>query len=276
MILPPISPRRTKALFFLAGLLCLPRGEARSADASRIFFADDPAGLEDGRAVVTVLGSSTIPVEGIQFSVCHDATRLTADTPSIWGLDVQALNEGEGPQYLKINQPEGRVDFFMIINYPSPAPAILDPGAWSLLSIPYRQVSGAPTGKTTLTICQDFVVAAFSDDKGGEIFPETDSKDLVIGDAPAARFIRGDVDADGHIDITDPILLLGHLFTGRPAPRCQAGADIDDSDALDLADGIYSLEYQFLSGPPPAGPFPGCGEDPSPGSLDCTGGSGCP
>ena len=48
-------------------------------------------------------------------------------------------------------------------------------------------------------------------------------------------------------------------------------ADADDSGVLDLADGIYSLEYQFLSGPPPVAPFPACGEDPSPGSLGCDG-----
>jgi hypothetical protein len=49
--------------------------------------------------------------------------------------------------------------------------------------------------------------------------------------APAAceRFRRGDVDGDGAASITDPVVLLTHLFLGGPAPGCPDASDADDS-----------------------------------------------
>jgi hypothetical protein len=84
--------------------------------------------------------------------------------------------------------------------------------------------------------------------------------------APPAceRFRRGDVDGDGAASITDPVLLLSHLFLGGAAPACPDAADADDSGVLDLTDAIYDLDWQFLGGPAPPAPGPdACGSDPT-------------
>jgi len=87
------------------------------------------------------------------------------------------------------------------------------------------------------------------------------------------RFRRGDVDGDGAASITDPVVLLTHLFLGGEAPACPDAADADDSGVLDLSDPIYVLNWQFLGGPEPAAPGPkDCGtdataEDPGLGSC---------
>jgi len=72
-------------------------------------------------------------------------------------------------------------------------------------------------------------------------------------------FVRGDADADSRINLTDAILLLGHLFGGGPgqiAPACPDAADSDDSGALDLSDAVFILNWLFLTGEPPRRPSP--------------------
>jgi hypothetical protein len=90
----------------------------------------------------------------------------------------------------------------------------------------------------------------------------------------SGRFIRGDTDGNGRLELTDAVALLGHLFLGAPGPGCPDAADSDDSGTLDLTDAVYSLTFQFLGGLPPPAPFPDCGSDGTPDTLDCA--AGCP
>ncbi len=68
---------------------------------------------------------------------------------------------------------------------------------------------------------------------------------------------------------------LDHLFLGGEAPPCLDAADPDDSGDLAITDAIYSLEFQFLAGPPPLLPFPGCGDDSTADGLDCRAYTAC-
>lgn len=98
---------------------------------------------------------------------------------------------------------------------------------------------------------------------------------LFLGAIPAAAqdlngFVRGDINSDLTIDLSDPVLLLEHLFGGSPALDCQEAADINDDGALLLDDVIWSLGYIFLANPVTLpGPFPDCGTDPLPPGLPC-------
>jgi hypothetical protein len=84
------------------------------------------------------------------------------------------------------------------------------------------------------------------------------------------EFLRGDSDGSGALDITDAVIVLGHLFTGEPADLlCPDAADADDSGVLDLSDAITTLGYLFTGGPAPPAPFPGKGTDPTPDGLEC-------
>jgi hypothetical protein len=88
-------------------------------------------------------------------------------------------------------------------------------------------------------------------------------------------FLRGDTDADGSLDISDAIHLLGHLFLGEEAPSCVDAADANDDAVLDLGDAVHLLQFLFLGGPPPGQPFPACGPDPTPDSFGCAPQAGC-
>jgi hypothetical protein len=87
----------------------------------------------------------------------------------------------------------------------------------------------------------------------GELLPQADQ-----------RFIRGDADGDGLIEISDPILILGRLFLGAPPVSCEDAADANDDGELNLTDPIAILDRLFLGGAPLPPPGPeACGADPT-------------
>jgi hypothetical protein len=80
-------------------------------------------------------------------------------------------------------------------------------------------------------------------------------------DAGGALFVRGDCNADGEVNITDGVFLLGFLFLGGEAPGCREACNPDGGTELNISDGITILNFLFLGGPAPVAPHPGCGPD---------------
>ena len=86
-----------------------------------------------------------------------------------------------------------------------------------------------------------------------------------------ATFIRGDSNADGTVNITDPAYLLNHLFKGGPLSPCDDAADANDDGSLDISDAVRTLLYLFgeqgiqLAAPGPTTPGP----DPTADGLGC-------
>ena len=87
-------------------------------------------------------------------------------------------------------------------------------------------------------------------------------------------FLRGDANADGAIDISDPILVIVALF-GGDVPTCLAAADANADDMVDLGDAIALLNLVFAGGAPPPAPYPVCGPDPDT-LLGCDSYASCP
>ena len=84
-----------------------------------------------------------------------------------------------------------------------------------------------------------------------------------------ARFIRGEVNGDREIDISDPVAILFHLFEGEFSPECLSAGDLNDDGLLDVTDVVNLLAFLFQEGGPPVSPYPECGEDPTPGEPGC-------
>ena len=76
-------------------------------------------------------------------------------------------------------------------------------------------------------------------------------------------FVRGDVNADGRLTISDPIVFTRYLFGGPSHVGCLDACDANDDGSLDLADAVAVLQYLFAGGAPPPAPFPACGRDPT-------------
>ncbi|MGE3163804.1 MAG: DUF1800 domain-containing protein [Planctomycetota bacterium] len=84
-------------------------------------------------------------------------------------------------------------------------------------------------------------------------------------------FVRGDANADGAVNVGDPITTLGYLFAGAlDSVPCLDAADANDDEAVNVADVVATLAFLFGSGPAPAAPTPFCGADPTTGyALAC-------
>jgi hypothetical protein len=91
-----------------------------------------------------------------------------------------------------------------------------------------------------------------------------------------AEFLRGDVNDDGAIDISDPISALSFLFLGTSEPPCKDAADANDDGTVDISDPVAELRYLFRGGLPAPPPFGGCGDDPTEDPLGCNSYSACP
>lgn len=104
------------------------------------------------------------------------------------------------------------------------------------------------------------------------MFPVILTLALVASAPPAeaqTEFVRGDCNGDGYHDIADALVLTLYLFQGGGLPPCFAACDLNDDDAMDIADVATVLEYVLVGVGGPMPPFPACGVDPTPGTLRC-------
>lgn len=108
--------------------------------------------------------------------------------------------------------------------------------------------------------------------------------DLLIGhcgglsiftqDGGAIEFMRGDANDDGALDISDPIELLGVLFTSSPTD-CESALDANDDGSVDISDPVTILNFLYVSGPALPAPTT-CGIDPTMDALTCDAYTSCP
>jgi len=66
------------------------------------------------------------------------------------------------------------------------------------------------------------------------------------------QFLRGDVNADGVVDIGDVVYLINYLYRDGPppVPISQVG-DVNCDGVVDLGDVLYLINYLYKNGPPP-------------------------
>jgi hypothetical protein len=77
---------------------------------------------------------------------------------------------------------------------------------------------------------------------------KTDTQELYIKIEP---LIRGDVNHDGAINVTDVTYLINYLFVGGPGPIPRESGDVNCDGVLNIIDIVYLINYLFISGPPP-------------------------
>ena len=85
------------------------------------------------------------------------------------------------------------------------------------------------------------------------------------------RFVRGDGNADGKVDISDATYTLNWLFLDGTAPDCLATMNANGDTTVDISDAGYLLNFLFSGGAAPVDPFPDCG----PGTLEADRELGC-
>ena len=98
---------------------------------------------------------------------------------------------------------------------------------------------------------------------------EFDTTELIVSEGPPVteerKFLRGDVNDDSTIDLSDGITVLDFLFSERTSLNCKDAADVNDTGSLDISDPINLFAFLFLGGDEPQPPGPRiCGVDPTP------------
>ena len=96
-----------------------------------------------------------------------------------------------------------------------------------------------------------------------------------VRDADMHRFVRGDVSADGSVNLTDAIQVLDSLFQGGPEPACARAADANDDGQLNLSDAVALLLHLVGGAGNLPAPFPDCGLDPTEDPLHCAAHAAC-
>ncbi|MEM7231551.1 MAG: hypothetical protein AAF517_05230 [Planctomycetota bacterium] len=71
-------------------------------------------------------------------------------------------------------------------------------------------------------------------------------------------FIRGDINRDARVQMSDAVSLLGFLFADAATP-CLEASDANSDARVDVSDAIFLLSHMFLGGEAPAAPFEQCG-----------------
>ncbi len=221
--------------------------------------------LSDG--VVTVrMFSPTAAIEGWSFALCHweDKAHIAEAAPA---ADLDVLRNGDPVDFLNTSIVAGErragVTQAVIIDFMAkpygPYPSGID-----LLNVRYDVVA-----ETTIAFCDRVLgappvanVVVIRSTSYAPPAAQMRGSTLVPG-ALAARFIRGDANRDGTVNIADAITLCRTAVGLGPLPCADAG-DVNDNGRVDLADPISLLMYLFAAGRPPASPFPSPGTDLTP------------
>ena len=202
---------------------------------------------------------NTYPVSAWSFGICSDPAVIVPIAAEV-GWTVAALNLGQGPEFMRIEFVSGGLTMRAIINDTDPS-ALLPAGAnLRLLTLRYGGGPQAVPGEIyPLEFCDvlgDPPVPLALVVNGTEIEPATEPGRVL---ASAWRFLRGDSNTDGAINLSDGVFTRDWLFLGGRWPDCLEAANANGSSRLDLADAIYTFNFLFLGGPEPPAPFPECG-----------------
>lgn len=212
---------------------------------------------------VGVAFSSPVYGQGGQ-SDCAEVSVLeiacVADEPGIYSLSLNITNLGFVPT----------IEHFFVTSPSLP----VSPDAFEITPL---SVGDSVTISMTVTGAIADVLLCFDLSLHDGELVECCSVQVCV-DVPSCgtTFVRGDCNADGGFDISDAITMLSILFSGAPPPLCDDACDANDDGAFNIGDAVYLLSNLFSGGPPPPIPFPDCGSDPTPDSIDCVSFPPCP
>jgi len=215
--------------------------------------------------VSVVLASTGVPVEGWSFAICSTAGAAEVqELASSW--EVQTIRDGEPPEFM-MNVISSGATFLavrqsVILGRGFDVPLAMGPFPEGLkvCDIRYRVLSEADD----LKFC-DRLDGLELDNRvsvdGVQYLPATRIGGSLVRGGLGTRFVRGDADLNGTVDISDPIITLASLFLGGDPLPCLNAADSNGAGStVDISDPIFTLHFLFLGGPAPPLPFPEPGE----------------
>jgi len=81
-----------------------------------------------------------------------------------------------------------------------------------------------------------------------------DSRPNASGISNIVRFLCGDVNGDGEVELGDVVKVINYLYRSGPPPEPIAAGDVTCDGVVELGDVVYLINYLYRSGPPPCSP----------------------
>jgi hypothetical protein len=224
--------------------------------------------------------------QGVRFARFNDGTptvmeRAADDFHGTRVVTTRRCCEGGGGLEITFTSPVSSFGFFLYdLQFEGSFLELFDEQLALIARLDLGDVQG---GRTDFDLEWTFFGFSIADTSFGRLRLAFASNDYLLFDElrysvagqsmQAVRFIRGDANADGSINIADAVFILNYLFGSGQEPSCLEAADANDDNYFakpDISDPLYILNWLFSGGPPLSAPQQ-CGVDPSPCGL----GVGC-
>ncbi len=218
--------------------------------------------------------------QAFSMGVSHDSAFLDVISVSAAGA-VAAVAGGSGPDFFGVNIFSNgftvgcvyQFDMSEPLQYASPTP---------VLNADYDVDGGVLLGdtdgaSTTLNFSNTLATPDVLNVVVIDLveFSASLSSGTITFNSVVSEFLRGDIDGNGNQSLADAVAVLVRVFSG-PVSDCEDAYDVNDDGSIDVADGVYELNYLFTSGPAIPAPSAACGLDATADGLDCSDYASCP
>ncbi|MGE3164451.1 MAG: hypothetical protein AB7O52_06075 [Planctomycetota bacterium] len=218
--------------------------------------------LTAGTVDSDILLTNVDPVAAAQVALTYDDALITPASAAPVGPAATA-----GFFELQPGSPSGELAIGLVMDFGDPLPGIAPIPAGTdvaIATITWTINPLAPTPSSSPLVLTDGIgspavsnLLVFAD-------AGTESPNLVDGAINIVNFnpfLRGDCNADVQVDIADGVYLLNFLFQSGPDPVCDDACDFNDDGSLDATDAIQTFNYVLglpvgSEPPPPAAPGP--------------------
>ncbi len=250
-------------------------GAAAASEGTYRFLVPTVAARPGDRARVTVQGEYARSAQGFSFALEYPAELLMVEEIHTSGTILEAI--GADTMQTIVLPEEGVIAVGVLVDARPPFTGALIPSLGFPLDLVHIEVVVSASAKEDIPLRFDdalflpplanlYVV----EDQSVPVTELGEGRIRIEGTgASRAGFIRGDVNMDGELDVSDPAALLDYVFLGGKAPKCWEAADSNCDGKIDISDAVYTLSYLFVGGPPP--PPPNAPEEEyEPGALGCS------
>ncbi len=221
-----------------------------------------------------VIATSVDKIQGFQTAATYDPNFLTLNgyNFSLTALETNRID----PDFVQLNDFGTYLEFGTIFETQQPFEDLKLPPIREqrLVHFVFDVPNGAPQGETTRVelinnakITRIFNIFIVDGRNRIPAIKGANVKVRVVEPPFPSRFVRGDFNSDGTVNVADGIGILNYLFQGTVDPECFDGADSDDSGRVDITDAILLLNFLFVGTAPPSVPYPNDGLDPTEDEL---------
>lgn len=212
-------------------------------------LSSDTLGAAPGETVTLAIElNNTVPITKAVIPVDFvGSARLTYDSTSTNGCRNGVSTKINMTNYDPFNSRYT----YELINTTTGEIAV-DPGAGVIMKLFFTAYASATEGQTAVIShsgYSGYLPYVESEYYSYQLPTKDGFVEIVL--PPCCIGIRGNVDLEGIVDVSDLVYLIDYQFRSGPEPDCLEAANVDGLESVDVGDVVYLIDYQFHGGPPP-------------------------